>query len=113
MERCRGSGSATTRFCIFRRRARPTPGAQSFAVTAVESGMMSLLQEWVTGRQLMRVPGRETMSNGLLADLFFGHGRNELVVHEQSVDIERLRTSRVGGLELNGLPALGIIDPGQ
>src|SRR6266480_2629749 len=60
----------------------------------------------------MRVPGRETVPNCLLADLLLGHRRNDLVVHQQSVDVECLCTRRVGGLELNSLTSLRVVDSG-
>jgi hypothetical protein len=41
-----------------------------------------LFQQRMSVRQLVRIPGREPMSNRLLSDLVFGHRRNDLVVHE-------------------------------
>ena len=60
----------------------------------------------------MCVPGRESVSNGLLADLVFRHGRNDFVVNEQSIDVERLGARGVGRLKLNSLSSLGIVDSG-
>jgi hypothetical protein len=59
----------------------------------------------MSGRQLVGIPCREPMPNRLFADVLFGHGRDELVVHQQAVHVESLVTRRIGGLELYGLAA--------
>src|ERR1039458_1180368 len=46
-----------------------------------------LFQQRMSVRQLMRIPGREPMPNRLLADLVFRHRRDDLVVHEQAIDV--------------------------
>jgi hypothetical protein len=46
-----------------------------------------LFQQRMPVRQLVRIPGREPMANGLLADLVFRHWRNDFVVYEQAIDV--------------------------
>jgi hypothetical protein len=58
----------------------------------------------------MRIPGRKSMPNRLLADLIFWHWRDDLVVHQQAIDEKCLVARGVGGLEFNGLAALGILN---
>ncbi len=49
------------------------------------------------------------MPNGLLADLVFRHGRDELVVDEQSVDVKRLVARGVRGLEFSRLALFHVL----
>src|SRR5262245_11004683 len=60
--------------------------------------------------ELMRIPGRKSMANRLLADLILRHGRDDLVMHQQTIDEERLVARGVRGLEFNGLAALRILN---
>ncbi len=53
------------------------------------------------------------MTNRLLADLVFRHRRNELVVHQQAIDVQRLVARRVGRLELDRPAALRILNTGE
>ena len=61
----------------------------------------------------MSVPGGESVSNGLLADLVFGHRRDLLVMHEQPIDIECFGAGGVRRLELNRFAALRVGDSGE
>ncbi len=63
--------------------------------------------------QLMRMPGREPVSNGLLAHLIFRHRRNDLVVYEQAVDVQRLVACRIGRLELDCAARFCILNTGK
>ena len=63
--------------------------------------------------QLVRVPGREPMPNRLVGDLILRHGCDDLVVHEQSVHVQRLVARRIGCFELNRAAALSIFDAGE
>jgi hypothetical protein len=58
----------------------------------------------------MRIPGRQPMSNRLVSDLLFGHGRNDLVVYQQAIDVERLLARGIGRLELDCLAALRVFN---
>src|ERR1700679_82693 len=70
----------------------------------------SLIQQWVPFGQLMRMPGWEPVPNCLLPHLIFRHRRNDLVVHEQAIDVQRLDAQRVCRLELHRAAALGILN---
>jgi hypothetical protein len=50
------------------------------------------------------------MSNRLFGDLIFGHGRNDLVMHQQPIDVQRLVACRIRRLEFDSLAALGIFN---
>src|SRR5580693_711690 len=88
------------------------------AVTAAKKSCTSwwlvripcLLQQWMAGRQLMCVPGCEPMPDRLAAHLVFRHGRNDLVVHQQAINVQRLVTRRVGCLELDRFATFCILD---
>jgi hypothetical protein len=47
----------------------------------ISPARLSLIQQGMTLRQLMRIPSREPMSDRLVADLLFRHWRNDLVVY--------------------------------
>ena len=64
-------------------------------------------------RQLMRVPGRQPMTNRLFAHLFLRHRGDHFVVNEQPIDIQRLVARRVGRFEFDCLAAFRIFDAGQ
>jgi hypothetical protein len=63
--------------------------------------------------QLVRIPGRQPMPNRLLADLIFRHRRDELVVHQQAIDEQRLVAGGVRGLEFSSLALFRILNARQ
>jgi tetratricopeptide (TPR) repeat protein len=69
-----------------KRLKRPLPGwptaAMRFLCTAAD-----LFQQRMTVRQLVCIPGRETMPDRFFANLVFRHWRNDFVMHEQAVDV--------------------------
>ena len=73
----------------------------------------ALTEQWVPLRQLVRVPGRQPVPDGLLADLVLRHRREDLVVDQQAIDVQRLGAGRIRGFELDGLAPFGVLDAGQ
>src|ERR1700686_316468 len=69
-------------------------GVDRHAHKASHARVVHLCQQRMVVWQLMRVPGREPMPNALLADLVLRHRRNEFVVHQQSIDVQRLVARR-------------------
>src|ERR1022692_2949902 len=61
----------------------------------------------------MHMPGGQAVTYRLLADLVFGHRGNDLVVHQQSIHIQRLVAGRIGCLKLDRTAAFRIFDTGQ
>jgi len=52
------------------------------------------------------------VADSLLGHLVLGHRRDELIVHEEPVDVERLGAGRIGCLELHRAAPLGVANPG-
>jgi hypothetical protein len=63
--------------------------------------------------QLVRIPSRKPVPNRLLADLIFRHRRDELVVHQQAIDEQRLVAGGVRGLEFGGLALFRVLNASQ
>src|SRR5271165_5838162 len=72
-----------------------------------------LFQQRMPLGQLVRVPRREAVADGLLGNLLFRHRRNDLVVHEQAIDVQRLVARRVGRLEFDRAPPFSVLNAGQ
>jgi hypothetical protein len=67
----------------------------------------------MTWRQTVCVPGRKPMADRFLADLVFRHRRDELVVHKQPIDVQRLGACRIGRFEFDRLAPYRILDAGK
>lgn len=63
--------------------------------------------------ELLRIPDRQFMPHGLLGDLVFRQRLYHLVVDQETIDIEDLVRSTVGGLEDHRLAAFGVLHPRQ
>src|SRR5271165_5077575 len=100
-----------------RRSSGTTAGSNSQQRTICNHPLMRgksiLFLERMSLRQLMRMPRREPMSNSLLAHLIFRHWRNELVVNEEAIDVQRLVARRIGRLELNSTARFCILNAGE
>jgi hypothetical protein len=80
--------------------------------SATRTVAIALFQQRVSLGQLVRIPGREPMPDGLLADLLFRHWRDDFVVHQQAIYVQRLVLRGVGQLELDRLATFCIFDSG-
>src|SRR5579859_4816094 len=77
------------------------------------TGPITLFEKPVALRQLPGIPESQLVPHGLLGDLVLGQGLDELVVHQEAVDIEDFVGSRIRGLEYRGTPAFRIFDTGE
>ena len=60
-------------------------------------------------RQLLCVPDCEFVPHGLLRDLVFRQGLNDLIVDQQSADIEDFLTCRISRFKLDDTSILTIL----
>src|SRR5260221_13427711 len=63
--------------------------------------------------QLMHIPRRQPMPNRLLADLFFRHRRDDLVVDQQAIHVQSLVARRVGHFELDRAAPFRVLHTGK
>src|SRR6185437_11550005 len=78
------------------------------SLSAVDPSRLN--EQGMTSRQLMRVPGGKPVTDSLFTDLRFGHGSDEFVMNEQAIDVKRLVTHRVSGVELNCLTPFRVLN---